>query len=412
MIKDAFKTIRHNKIWTCIIVMLSLVSFTISLNTFTNAMSLYTQIDMVKEVFEDNYFDSLYTLRIDNLDGNEATTIFNAEQYISSLKNTKFGAFYETGEYFNELTTNQLYLNKNMDIYKGTYREKSLGISEVIYIDGEMLDFINNKITTQMLFDKTSKYLPIYVGSSYKDILSVGEILTMSRTSQKYIVKGYLEDEMWLNNDDFISFAPVSLNSKFMIPFSELDKNDNISQLSVNGKIFVGFNSNKVEQNINKINSYAISNNLKININSLNTSIENYKRDNEKIIKNNIFLSIMVGICSLTSIISAISIEVLLRKKEYGIKIAFGLTKKKLIHSLISEVIIMELFAAIITFTFVYLKTSMDQSIFNEVYLRTLVSSSIFYLIIMLIMVCIIVLILPLFIINHYVPSELIKGGE
>ncbi len=412
MIKDAFETIRHNKIWTCIIVVLSLVSFMISLNTFTNAMSLYTQIDMVKEVLSNKYFDNLYTLRIDNLDGNEATTILNIEQYISSLENTKLGAFYETGEYFNELTTNQLYLNKNSEIYKNTYREKSLGISEIIYINGEMLDFINSKITTEMLFDKTSEYLPIYVGSSYKDIISVGEILTMSRTSQKYIVKGYLEDEMWLNDDDFISFAPVSLNNKFMIPFSELDKNDNITQLSVNGKIFASFNSNNVKQNINKINSYATSNNLKININSLNTSIENYKRDNEEIIKNNIFLSIMVGICSLTSIISAISIVVLLRKKEYGIKIAFGLTKKKLIYSLISEVIIMELFAAIITFTFVYLKTSMDQSVFNEVYLRTLGSSSILYLIIMLIIVCSLVLILPLFIINRYVPSELIKGGE
>ena len=133
---------------------------------------------------------------------------------------------------------------------------------------------------------------------------------------------------------------------------------------------------------------------------------------NEEIIKENIFLTVMVTICSITSIISSMSVIVLLRKQEYGIKIAFGFTKRKLICSLILEIATMEFLAAIITFSVLYLKTLSNKSIFNEVFLRTLGSTSIGYLVIMSVVVCVIVLILPLIIVNHYVPSELIKGGE
>ena len=52
MIRDILQTIKHNKIWSAIIIVLSIISFLISLNAFTNAVSLYTQVDMVKDTFK------------------------------------------------------------------------------------------------------------------------------------------------------------------------------------------------------------------------------------------------------------------------------------------------------------------------------------------------------------------------
>lgn len=415
MIRDILQTIKHNKIWSAIIIALSIISFLISLNAFTNAVSLYTQVYMVKDTFKDSMIDNIYTLKIVNTKDNQAETITNVKKFVSSLDEEIYtGAFYETGEYFNELESNSEYIRKNQTIYKNTYRENSPEISEVIYVDAQLFNMIDTNITASMFEISNDEYLPVYVGYEYKNILPLETVLTLSRTDQKYIIKGYIQNEKWLNNDDFISFAPISLDNKFIIPFSELDKKDNITQESTNGKIFIylGNNENNINKYIQEINTYAEENGIKLNITSVNELIDDYKNANQNIINSNIFLAIMVSVCAITSIISTISILVLMRKKEYGIKIAFGYTKKKIIFSLITEVITLEFCSALISYLMIYLKTLNDKSIFNEVYLQTLGSSSIIYMIIMLFVVCLLILILPLIIINHYEPSDLIRGGE
>lgn len=412
MIRDTLQTIRHNKIWSFIIVALSIISFLISLNAFTNAISLYTQIDMVKDIFKDNIIDNIYTLKITNIKEDQAEIITDLKTFISKLdKDIYVGAFYETGEYFKELENNLEHVKRNEILYKGTYRENSPEISEIVYVDSQLLNMIDTNMTASMFEIDNKEYLPVYVGYDYKDVLPLETILTLARTNQKYIVKGYIENEKWLNNDDFISFAPVSLNNKFIIPFSEQDKQDNITQESTNGKIFIYLKNNS-NNYIQKINNYAEENEIKLNISSVNDLIDNYKDTNQNIVNSNIFLAIMVSVCSITSIISTISILVLMRKKEYGIKIGFGYTKRKIIFSLITEVIILEIFSAVITYLIIYFRTLNDKSIFNEVYLQTLGSSSIIYMFIMLTTVCLLILILPLIIINHYEPSDLIRGGE
>lgn len=415
MIRDILQTIKHNKIWSAIIIVLSIISFLISLNAFTNAVSLYTQVDMVKDTFKESMIDNIYTLKIVNSKDNQAETITNIKNFISSLDEEIYtGAFYETGEYFNELETDSEYIRKNQTIYKNTYRENSPEISEVIYVDAQLFNMLDTNITASMFEISNDEYLPVYVGYEYKNILPLETVLTLSRTNQKYVIKGYIQNEKWLNNDDFISFAPISLENKFIIPFSELDKKDNITQESTNGKIFIYLGNNESDKNkyIQEINTYAEENGIKLNIISVNELIDNYKNANQNIINSNIFLAIMVSICAITSIISTISILVLMRKKEYGIKIAFGYTKKKIIFSLITEVITLEFCSAFISYLIIYLKTLDNKSVFNEVYLQTLGSSSIIYMIIMLFLVCLLILILPLIIINHYEPSDLIRGGE
>ena len=77
MIRDILQTIKHNKIWSAIIIVLSIISFLISLNAFTNAVSLYTQVDMVKDTFKESMIDNIYTLKIVNSKDNQAETITN-----------------------------------------------------------------------------------------------------------------------------------------------------------------------------------------------------------------------------------------------------------------------------------------------------------------------------------------------
>ena len=159
MIRDILQTIKHNKIWSAIIIVLSIISFLISLNAFTNAVSLYTQVDMVKDTFKESMIDNIYTLKIVNSKDNQAETITNIKNFISSLDEEIYtGAFYETGEYFNELETNSEYIRKNQTIYKNTYRENSPEISEVIYVDAQLFNMLDTNITASMFEISNDEY--------------------------------------------------------------------------------------------------------------------------------------------------------------------------------------------------------------------------------------------------------------
>ena len=147
MIKNTLETIKHNKIWAIVIIVLSIVSFWIALNTFTNAMALYTQIDMVKEVLKEDELDNIYTMKVNHTSENGAKVITDLKNFTASLDNTEVGAFYETDEFFEELSQNNNYININKNLYKGTYREQNPESSEIIYIDKEILDIQNTKLT-------------------------------------------------------------------------------------------------------------------------------------------------------------------------------------------------------------------------------------------------------------------------
>jgi ABC-type antimicrobial peptide transport system permease subunit len=410
------KTIFHNKGRSFLILLLNTISFLLFLTTVTNALSFHVQGEMVKKMFSSD-LRTTYRIDISYIEDaeNAGNKIAELKDSIRNYPETICAAYDESGEYFKELEQNTSYLELNKESYAGTFREQAPLIAEVVFIDPSILKITNFSLQ-QMDLEPVKKegrlYLPIYLGSDFKNAIAVGDVLTLSRNNTQYIVKGYLESEKWLNDSDAITMPPVSLNHKFIAPFSEMDTTDTITQQSTAGKIFVSTGAKAL--NITEdINRQAMASGMKVRVTSISSFFKQWTLDNYKILKLNALFAGIIFVCSAISIISVLSVSVLLKKKEYGIRIAFGYTKKGIMKSIFTEMLVLQMIAAVLSFLIAYSSyNDPETSIFHFVYLSTLKTYSLVSLIFLILLFLIIIMIVPLYILSSYEPAMLLKEEE
>ena len=165
------------------------------------------------------------------------------------------------------------------------------------------------------------------------------------------------------------------------------------------------------EQNIKEsVSEKALQLGIKLRIRSIRDFIDQWKQENYQILRLNFFLAVVVVLCSIISMISTLCVTVLLKKKEYGIRIAFGTTKQQIIFSLCAEVLILNVIGDVIAFMysyFSYMNTVISS--FREIYIKTLCSTSLIGLILFLLFLVAVVLLIPVTILAQYNPIELIR---
>lgn len=411
MIKYIFKTMYMNKGRTTLIFILSLISFGLCMLALNNGFAFHSQQNMIKNMFT-LPLDSIYRIDVSYIknESDAGQIISNLKNKINTYADTTVGAYDETGVFFDELVNNEQFISLNLTAYEGTFREESPQIAEVIFIDPAITDFTSFSLKTsdfEPIQKNEQSFLPIYVGKDFKNIIKVGDVLTLSRTKQKYIVQGYINDKLWFDDSDALTMPPVSLDHKFFAPFSELDQVDSMTQQSTIGKIFFHSNSKTI---LNEINSQALASEMKIRITSIDEFLYKWYLDNRKIIQSNFFVAFIVIVCSATSIISTLCVSILLKKREYGIRIAFGSTKRDVMISIFLELFLIVSTAVCISYVYVrstYVSSTHNN--FNSIYLHTLNTYTLLSVITILILFLFIVLTIPLIILSRYQPATLIK---
>lgn len=226
-------SIKHHKFRMILILVLAFLSYTLILLTLTNGFAFHTQIQSVKEMFVSP--QKTYRVDISYIEDFDSSGLALAKlkEFVNASVYNSAGAYDQSGEYFDELVQNSDFISFQTSVYAGTFRENTPEIAEVVFFDTEILEFIDTSFTKEdfsPVFYDSQEYLPLYVGKEYADILSVNDTLTLSRNGAKYIVKGYLEDEVWFDDSDCITMPLISLEHKFLAPFSEIDKTDAITQ--------------------------------------------------------------------------------------------------------------------------------------------------------------------------------------
>ena len=415
MIRNIFSSMWHNKLQVLLILILSTIAFVLALLTLTNSFAFNTQISMVEDMFS-SPLDKTYRIDVSCTENFDTSGVAFAElkEFINQQGNTVCGAYDQTGAYFDELQGNQEYIALNQKAYAGTLYADNPSIAEVIFFDTEILNLMSGRLSQedfQPVEQNGETYLPLYAGKDFKGVMSVGDVLTISRDNirngTKYIVKDFLPDDAkWFDDSDPITMPVTSLNHKFLAPFSKIDKTDSMTQQSTVGKIFI-VSDNDIKDSVSK---KALQLGIKLRVTSISDFIEQWKEDNNQILKLNFFLAAVVLICSAISMISTLCVTVLLKKKEYGIRIAFGTTKRQIILSLCFEILILNVIAGAIAFTYSYFKYANSLiSSFQEIYIKTLCSTSLIGLIVLIIFLVAIVLLIPVVILARYNPAELVK---
>lgn len=417
MMYNILSAMWHNKMRVFLILILSILTYSLALITLTNSFSFETQISAVENMFS-SPLDATYKIDVSHIENFDLSGVALAElkQFINKQDYTLCGAYDVSGEYFDELRENQEYISLNKKAYAGTQLSKTPSATEVCFFDVELLNLISDGLLQETFFQPIEQngvtYIPLYVGKDFENVLSLGDILTLSRNGSKYIVQGFLYDKRWFNDSDPITMPIESLNHKFFAPFSQIDKTDNITQQSTVGKILIVSeqNSQKLKDSISE---KALQLGIKLRITSIRDFIKQWIEDNHQILRLNYYLTAIVLICSAISMISTLCVTVLLKKREYGIRIAFGTTKQQIIFSLCMEMLILNVIAGGVSFVYSYHSLSGSSiSSFREIYVNTLCSYSLTGLILLVFFLATIVLLIPVIILNRYNPAELIKEDD
>lgn len=418
MLREIISSVWHNKARALLILALNSLTFFLALTTLTNNFAFYTQLSDIENMFR---YDTKNIYRVDAVniedEDNIGADFEELKAFVNAQENAVCGAYDVVGTYFDELIDNPQFIALNEKAYAGKRYEDYPSIVSVVYIDVEILDIINFKLTESDFYPIVSNeetYTPLYAGKDFEGVLSLGDKLTLSRAGEKYIVAGFLDNEKWLDNNDAVTMPPVSLNHMFFAPFSELEKRLSLHDFNVIhhatvGKIFINCDKSIAE----KFNMKATEKGIKFNVTSIYDFTEKWKMSNQKLLNQYLFLAVIVLICSAISIVSTLCVSVLLKKKEYGIKIAFGGTKEKIIFSLCGEMFLLNLVSGIIAFIFSYHSFAgniIDS--FRDIYLKTLCSFSLLCLIGLLIVLMALVLFIPVKLLKRYDPAVLVKEEE
>lgn len=416
-LRGVLSSVRRNKARTLLALSLMSLTYFPALLTLTNSLAFYTQMSDVKRMFRTELSG---TYRVDAaFIQNEDTIGADFEElraFVNSRENSVYGAFSRTSVYFEELADNAEYIELNRKLRGDVPFENWLAISDVVFVDPEILEIIEFDLSSSDLLPVEldgERYLPLYAGKALDGIVSNGDILTFKGVGEKYIVAGFYENTRWLNEDDPVTQPPRSIEYGFIAPFSEAEKQiprlHNMTRHSTVGRTFLHCAPDTAAE----FKKRAAEMGIKFNVTSLEDFIDDYSEINGELLGELLFLAVLVSLCSEISIASVLCVNVLLKKRECGIKIAFGGTVNGIILSLGAELLLLDLLSGIIGFAAAYRSFSSNiiDSI-RDINLRTLVCRSLPCLLILVVICAALVLMIPAVMLKRYDPAVLIREEE
>ncbi len=405
--------IARNRIQLILVMGLSIISLFLCLIALTNSFVFNAQIRDLEKMFQVDMdkigvFDFSYVNDEDNF-GYDIDEIKNT---IKKDYGLTCGAYTESYIWLDELWNNEAYLECNRKEYKGTFLEEEPELSDIILVNPEIMDIVDCGIEKENLLPITideELYYPIYVGTDFKNIIKIGDVLTNSTFNTRYIVKGYIEDENWFAYSNLFAFPVSSMKHKFIASFCKEEQIDSMTQMSTVSQIFVKMDDDQ-ETFINQIEKLAAQKDIKIHISTIENKMQELQADNQEMIRNEYGFTVVVMICSMISIISLFCAFILMQIKEYGIRLAFGETKERLISVLVGRHLILILIAMLVAIWLV--KKYLDIIVMGEFYQlfdKTLVEYAIPITILVSVLYTLISLIPPIIMLNRMELVQLIK---
>lgn len=416
MMRRMINDMARNKIQVILVMVLSIISFSLCLVALTNSFVFKAQIKDLKKMFQTDMdkivvFDFSYVKDFDGF----GCDIDEIKCSIRSDYGLTCGAYTETYIWFDELWNDETYVACNREKYKGTFHEEDPELSDVILVDPDMMEIVNCGIEKDRLLPITvdkEVYYPIYVGVDYKNIIEVGDILTNSTFNTKYMVVGYIENANWFDYSDPFAFPVSSMEHKFLASFSKEEQTDSMTQMSTVSQIFAKIDDDQ-EDYMNHIIQQASKKDIKLHISSIESKIQQLQLDNYEMIQSEYGFAIVVMICSMISISSLFCACVLMQKKEYGIRLAFGESKVKLTCLFVGRHLLIVIIAMVVAICFVnYYLDIVVMETFIQLYKKTLLEYAIPIVIFVSILYTLISLISPIIMLNRLELVQLIKEED
>jgi len=408
----ALKEIRKKKFHTLLMFIVCLIAMHMIIAAVTNtASSIYQQ-----KIFEHNLgYDMENVLHLDYHVTEESQGFANIlteyRNYISELSGIKaIGQFDLTGMYFSELKESDNYREINSKIVAGGKYENYSGITQLLCVDETLLSFVKGGISEYA--ETASGNLPIYASEIWGSILPVGTLLTDERTGEIYEIAGYFpEGSKWVEEDDLIRFPMVSMDGWFVAPFSDESKNDITTQLSCLHNTYALLTEDADISYLKQaIYDYSKQHGFEAAANTLAEEYETYREETKIFYTRQVAIAVFISVMAISSIIAVFTTNTLLKRKQYGVLIANGLTQKDIALCIATEITVIVFLSALLAWTIKLAELMQSTDLFREIMLTAHIQFTFPLCLVIAVALVLSATLIPAIKIFQYQPSELIGG--
>ncbi len=232
------------------------------------------------------------------------------------------GRFYSDNKQFVELSNNLEFIKYNQSIVDGINMSDYPDAIRCYYLD-RGFDKLMNK--SQLIQEKKGNWNPVLIGSDYKDFFEEGDIVT-DVDNNKYRICGILPEGYCIPPKGIFN-SPVpytELDGAFLVLY---DKNmDDTIHSNIFGSEIYCVTDGTIETE-ERIEQLADKYFVHIQLSTIDECIQN-KKDEDKVSMQTtlLFTGIMVLAASIAMIAESV-IQIILKKREYGILYANGVSR-------------------------------------------------------------------------------------
>lgn len=371
ILKFALKEIRKKKMYTLLMFMVCLIAMHTVITSITNAAGAAYQ----QKIFARSLgyaMENVLHLDYHVTSENEAfaNVLSGYRDYIAELPGIKAASQFDlTGIYFSELKTSDAYRKINAEAVAGGKYENHPDITQLLRVDEELLPFVKGGISAYA--ETASGNLPIYASEIFRRILPVGTQLTDDRTGEVYEVAGYFaKDSRWVEEDDLIRFPMVSMDGWFIAPFSAESKSDIMTQLSCLHNTYALLSKDAdVESLKQEIADYARQHGFAATAGTLAEEYEIYRMETNTFTTRQAAIAGFISVMAISSMIAVLTTNTLLKRKQYGVLIANGLTKKDIALCIAAEITVIAFFSTLLAWLMKLAEFVRSTDLFREVLL-------------------------------------------
>lgn len=410
IMKLALKEMKKKKLYALLMFVVCLLAMYMIVTSVTNATSAVYQ----QKVFKNSLgyeMENILHLDYHRTEENNAFTnvLTRYRDYIAGLSGVEaVGQFDATGMFFSELRVMSSYLESNSKIVSGGRYAACPEITQLLSVDEELLALVKGGISEYA--EMTSGNLPIYASEVFQDILPVGTLLTAERTGEVYEVAGYFaKGSQWVDENDLIRFPMDSMDGWFIAPFSDESESDIMTQLSCLHNTYVLIEDDADMEYLKQaIHDYSVKHDFEATANTLAEEYELYSSETKSFISKQVGLAVFISAMAISSVIAVFTTNALLKRKQYGVLIANGLTLKDVALCITTEITVILFFSMLLAWIMklVELKTGTD--LFRDVLLTAHIQFTLPACFVIGVLLAVLATIIPAIRIFRYQPRELI----
>lgn len=355
-----------------------------------------------------------------DLDNTYQFMVYGNDNGIVDYRN-ELSEYVDIGSYrYDRCSINELENNQELINMMSTEDEKMSDVP-ILKADNNIFNMLDIQIVEGLNlkeedFSLDEGKMPIIFSEEYKGIVNIGDVLTSELLCVNiYEVIGfYNKDIKWIPPNGVEFFGLEDLGKMAITMPSKEEKGFALYEKAVSNSTYITSDSlsgeeiKRIAEEINK--DYGFN----IEILSIQDILDRFKQGNYSLIMQNVFFSIFMIISACLGLTTNMSFSVIKRKREFGVRLANGFTKKDIKLLVLSEMLFITSVSTIVAMVFKLSEVYANKQIgiIEKVLVPQFTISDFIISIILVILIMLISSIVPLRSIENLQPKELIGGIE